>query len=425
MQSPCLDPPVTRDRVGADGSALVALQRMEAILEQSGLCLSGLLIADLAEQDLAALLMATRNIQRRLDGLVMQIAERSNQLAADGRSAPAEEAVRGGGAVGARQARREAARAQTAAVFPGLQEAVSSGATSGEHVDAINRHTTKLSDEQRARLDLGPIVDAAKRMPVESFARLIKRRADAARADHGLAESEAKRAASEFRHWFDEQTGLGRFSGALDPERYEVLVNAIDLRTSALAAEVGEPKTKQLSVQALVDLITADPAEGRSRPGARPSVIVVVDHDTVVHGGHQRSVRQTENGHELPPETIARLCCDATIRRVTMDRAGVPLHVGRRYRTATDGQWAAVKAMHSSCAWDGCPAPISWCQLHHIKEWEHGGRTDLPNLIPLCGRHHHRVHEGRWSVHLAADRTLQIIRPDGTTHSTVPPPRRC
>jgi hypothetical protein len=112
------------------------------------------------------------------------------------------------------------------------------------------------------------------------------------------------------------------------------------------------------------------------------------------------------------------------MRRVTLDN-GVPIDVGRHYRTATDAQWAAIKAIHSTCAWGGCDAPISWTQLHHIHEWKHGGPTDLDNLVPLCSRHHHRVHEGKWSIKLLPDRTLEIHKPDGTHHQTVQPPQRC
>ena len=138
-----------------------------------------------------------------------------------------------------------------------------------------------------------------------------------------------------------------------------------------------------------------------------------------------RSVCQTETGHDIPVQTVDRLSCDAVIRRVTLDETGVPVNVGRRYRTATDAQWAALKAVYSSCAWEGCDRPITWCQAHHIREWEHGGRTDLDNLVPLCTQHHHRVHEGQWHIKLLPDRTLEIHRPDGTHHTTTPPPMRC
>ncbi|MGH1490502.1 MAG: hypothetical protein ACRBK7_14125, partial [Acidimicrobiales bacterium] len=50
---------------------------------------------------------------------------------------------------------------------------------------------------------------------------------------------------------------------------------------------------------------------------------------------------------------------------------------------ATDAQWAAIKAIYPSCAWDGCSAPIGWCQAHHIHEWENGGVTDLAVRLRL------------------------------------------
>lgn len=168
---------------------------------------------------------------------------------------------------------------------------------------------------------------------------------------------------------------------------------------------------------------------------ARPSITVVVDGDTAVgdtsfgdaavRGVSGQSVCETENGRPLAPETVARLCCDAVIRRVVLDSRSVPIDVGRKYRTATDAQWAALKASYSSCAWGGCTAPISWCQAHHIRPWEDGGKTDLVNLVPLCFEHHHRVHEGMWHIKLQPDRSLEVRRPDGSHHGTVPPPKRC
>ena len=53
---------------------------------------------------------------------------------------------------------------------------------------------------------------------------------------------------------------------------------------------------------------------------------------------------------------------------------------------------------------------------------EHGGLTDLVNLLPLCHKHHHLVHEGAWQLKLLPDRTLKIYRPNGEHSETVPPP---
>jgi hypothetical protein len=44
--------------------------------------------------------------------------------------------------------------------------------------------------------------------------------------------------------------------------------------------------------------------------------------------------------------------------------------------------------------------------------WETGGRTDYDNLLLLCGRHHHLVHEGGWRLAGSA-MDFSIYRPDG------------
>jgi hypothetical protein len=56
------------------------------------------------------------------------------------------------------------------------------------------------------------------------------------------------------------------------------------------------------------------------------------------------------------------------------------------------------------------------CQIHHVTAWERGGSTNLANLLPLCSRHHHLVHEGGWQLTLQPDRTITLTRPDGTVH---------
>jgi hypothetical protein len=47
--------------------------------------------------------------------------------------------------------------------------------------------------------------------------------------------------------------------------------------------------------------------------------------------------------------------------------------------------------------------------------------TDIDNLLPLCHRHHHRVHEGRWQLALDERRNLTITYPDGNIQTTGPP----
>ncbi len=75
--------------------------------------------------------------------------------------------------------------------------------------------------------------------------------------------------------------------------------------------------------------------------------------------------------------------------------------------------------MHRGCAFPGCEIGFDACRIHHVTWWwEHSGPTDLDNLLPVCERHHHLVHEGGWQLTLDNDpqRTATWVRPDGSLH---------
>ena len=106
-------------------------------------------------------------------------------------------------------------------------------------------------------------------------------------------------------------------------------------------------------------------------------------------------------------------------------RDGVVLDVGRTRRLATRAQRRALRVMHPTCAIPGCQVPFDRCQPHHIHWWRHGGTTDLDNLVPLCARDHHRVHDHGWQLHLdPTTRHLTVTLPDGTVMSHAPPTTR-
>ncbi len=71
----------------------------------------------------------------------------------------------------------------------------------------------------------------------------------------------------------------------------------------------------------------------------------------------------------------------------------------------------------------GCHVGFDHAQPHHVIWWERGGLTDLDNLLPLCSRHHHNIHDDGWQVRLHRHRVLTIIYPDGTFEMTKPPGR--
>ncbi|MDH3303169.1 MAG: HNH endonuclease, partial [Acidimicrobiia bacterium] len=318
-------------------------------------------------------------------------------------------------------ARREAARSKTAAMMSRVGAAVERGELGGAQVDAITNAARDLTPDQHQELDTDELIEAARRDPADVFAAKVRREAERIKGDHGLADIKRKQAASTWRHWFDERSGMGKISAEFDPERYESIINAVEAHLGRLANQGGVNKSPGLAAAAAHELLTG----AADRGSGRPNLNIVVDWETFTNGAHASSVRETCAGHPLPPETISRLACDATIQRIVLDQQNVPINVGRRHRTATDGQWQAIRATYRTCAWSTCDRPLAWCQIHHIDEWEQGGVTDLCDLIPLCGRHHHAVHEGHWSIKLTQNRTLHIHHPDGVRHATTRPDRRC
>jgi hypothetical protein len=158
---------------------------------------------------------------------------------------------------------------------------------------------------------------------------------------------------------------------------------------------------------------------GYSQP-AIPDVYVHIDLITLLHGPHAGTISELSNGVPIPVSTIRRLCCDANIIPIVLNGNGELLDVGREHRTATRAQRRALRALYRTCAHPHCTVPFDNCRIHHIQPWEHGGRTDLRNMIPLCEAHHHQVHEGGWTITMTPNRHTTWHHPTGTTQTASP-----
>ncbi len=150
--------------------------------------------------------------------------------------------------------------------------------------------------------------------------------------------------------------------------------------------------------------------------GVAPHVTVTVDADRLVAGlGGDLHLAGHDDPVPLPAETVRRILCDATLTPVvTAGAAGCPrstdltdlltdaartvLYVGRAERTVPPRLRRALEARDRHCAFRDCRVSVQRCHAHHVVEWQHGGGTDLDNLVLLCSRHHHVVHEAGWTI---------------------------
>jgi hypothetical protein len=254
------------------------------------------------------------------------------------------------------------------------------------------------------------------------FRQLLERIISSARTDDGLAKLDRQRKATRVRWWTDAD-GMWCLTGRFDPVTGLELEGRLrNTRESLFQAAVpdgcpDDPLEKQafLAAHALIAL-----TQGRSGAGA-PDVTVLIDERTLTSGRiHEHTTLDCGLGRfGLPIETIRRWACLGTITPVIVGADGVRLLLGRETRLANRAQRRALRVLYRTCAM--CDTPFEHTQIHHVTWYTLDGLTNIDNLLPLCGRHHHLVHEGGWTLHLAPDRTLTITRPDGHTSTHGPP----
>jgi hypothetical protein len=109
-----------------------------------------------------------------------------------------------------------------------------------------------------------------------------------------------------------------------------------------------------------------------------------------------------EDGPGVTAETSKRIACDSSIVTIKEDENGEPLSIGRRSRTIPPPMRRALRNRDKGCRFPGC-TNTRFVDGHHIRHWADGGETSLDNLVLLCRRHHHLVHEGGFACRKSHD----------------------
>lgn len=328
-------------------------------------------------------------------------------------------------------ASRAKERSDTLADVPGLADSLASGAVTPGHVDAVTRGSKQLDPAQRGELfgRVEAMVAVAEAATVEQFARRVNQEVRRIQSDDGLGRLERQRRDTRLSSWVD-QEGMWNLRGRFDPVTGVTLASKIDSTVEALFAEAvpvecpSDPIEKQryLAAQALAGLVRG---AGGAQPG-RPEFLVVVDADADSVTRGIGPVAQWAIPVEIPARVLAELAGDADVRTVVV-RNGVVLHapgeldLGRSTRLANRAQRRALRGLYRECAIPGCCVGYDRCELHHVIWWRLGGRTDLANLIPVCTKHHAKIHNDGWVIELGPNRELTLRLPDGSVRNTGPP----
>jgi len=179
--------------------------------------------------------------------------------------------------------------------------------------------------------------------------------------------------------WWWRDDGMLALSALLSPEDGALVIDAIE---KALPERTeNNPMIETRRADALVNVVT------KPEQSLPPRLVVHVEADRPY----------IEDGPSVVQTTAQRLGCDAEVVTIT-ERDGSPLDVGRARRLVGGRLRYTLQVRDKTCRFPGCCVPASKTHAHHIKHWMHGGRTDLANLVSLCGFHHRRLHDGEFRI---------------------------
>lgn len=163
---------------------------------------------------------------------------------------------------------------------------------------------------------------------------------------------------------------------------------------------------------------SASTESGRSH--VRPSMVVHADFAWLA-GSPESGTGEITGLGPIAQETARRLACDAKIIFSLEGGDGSILDQKRLRRSPTELQRIEIARRDKGCRFPSCSF-TDFTEVHHVLPWEKGGETNQSNLLTLCGRHHHAVHELGWSLKGSADGLMTFTGPHGHTMASTPSP---
>lgn len=205
-------------------------------------------------------------------------------------------------------------------------------------------------------------------------------------------------------HRWDEETGDLVVFGRFAPEDGAVILAALTrAEFERVRKAEGEPdltgpppSNAGPALVAMAQTMAAVVDAPAGAPAAEISFIV------------EKGAARVAGGPGLRKEPAAEVQCGGIGRRITRGRGGGPiLGYGRRRRLPSHAQLDALHLRDGCCQTPGC-GRTRFLHAHHVRFWERGGRTDLDNLLLLCGTCHRALHHGEFSIKALGRRRFQF-----------------
>jgi len=335
--------------------------------------------------------------------------------------------ARSKGKTSSRTAHKTAKTAKKLAQMPRTRRKLAEGSITDEHADAAAEAADRTGDPDAADQELSGSADL---MPADMFAKRSREWADRNEpADTTEARHARQRRLRHARMWTDDEHMLA-FAGAADPITGAKIKAAWNEETDRLwrldGGRDGTPDdirtSDQRRLDALANLICGDTGTATDTPATTAETsktskkathpkhqgLLVID--LARYLGNPHGTATITGGGPIPQSVLDDMLTDTALTPLLVDGSGQPLWLGRSQRLPSPAQWTALIARDHGCRI--CGADPTTCEAHHIIHWEHGGPTDITNLILLCTTHHHDIHDRGLQLHKTND-TWQLKPRDG------------
>jgi len=319
------------------------------------------------------------------------------------------------------EARRQAELAEGLAALPATAAALADGRIGVGQAEVAVRKAAEVKDRDGGDVLIGQVDATAARSGQTMDRNRLAHHIDTelVRADADLLADRERRAFTRRSLSWTVRDGLHVLHAELDP----VGGTRVRAMLDSLSDKTGEHDPRsfpQRQADALVHMAglaqQAQADHGRPEATLQGARVLLITTPDALHGTAATEPAVVDGHGPVSTALAQQLCCDATVQVVATTRNGEVLDAGRTRRLPTPRQRAAVIARDRHCV--GCQAPVSHCQIHHIRWWgrDHGP-TDLDNLVLVCWRCHTHIHQRGWQITQDATGRYQTGPPDPPGHN--------
>ena len=367
-----------------------------------------------------------------LDALEVEVSVAVDSLEDNG--ADAESIMRNQGRCSKREAARRKRRADRLRNMPNTRKKLAEGDLTAEHADELAK-AAEATSEDAVDSDES-LLDGASRRPADLAGRDIRDWVDRHQREEDRSDRHSRQRARRSVTLFNGDDDMGVLHCRTDKVSFQQLKARVESVARSLYRQDGgregrdgvEPRTwDQLRHDAFMILMGVDATTGavsaagapksdedpmaeldrlaKPATSARNQIVVVADLAALL--GDQAACVEIPGLGPIPRGVLDRLGCDAEVFGHVFGGDGISLWHGRGMRTTSPQQWRGLVARDRGCVI--CAAAPPYCEAHHVVPWSVHGPTDIENLVLLCTRHHHEVHD-----------TGQLLRRRGSRWEMVP-----